>query len=429
MNTTAFLALVRRDLQLFFTDRRAVIMSFVAPILIGSFFGYLFGGVADRGPSRIAVTAIDGDRSAISQRLVTALAGDKALEVKPGEIEPARAAVRSGKTTVAAVIPKGFGDQSARSFFRGGEKPEIQLMFDPSHATEMAMVRGILTQHVMEVVSAEVFGAGSERYLEESLGEAQNASGMASGDRASLEQMLKGVMAWNRRASAQPRNGAAGGLGMPFSVREEAITARKGVEYNAYGHAFAGMSVQFVLMMGVDAGLLMILHRRSGIWRRLRAAPLSRFEIIGSRVTSAAAIAVIVLFVVFAFARLVFHVRVEGSLAGFVGVCVAFALTTASFGLLVAVSGKTVEATRGLAILATLLLVMLGGAWVPAFVFPAWLQKASFAVPTRWAVDGLDGMTWRGLGLDAAVPTIAALLGFALLFGGLAIWRFRWDAE
>jgi ABC-2 type transport system permease protein len=171
------------------------------------------------------------------------------------------------------------------------------------------------------------------------------------------------------------------------------------------------------------------MHKRSGIWRRLRAAPLSRFAIVGSRAASAAIIAVSILFIVFGFARVVFGVRVEGSFAGFVGVCVAFALMTAAFGLLVAVSGKTPEATRGLAILVTLILVMLGGAWVPAFIFPQWLQKVTFAVPTRWAVDGLDAMTWRGLGFDAAVAPIAAMLGFALLFGALAVWRFRWDSD
>ena len=45
MSFTAFAALVRRDLRLFFLDKRAMTMSFLAPILIGSFFGYLFGGV------------------------------------------------------------------------------------------------------------------------------------------------------------------------------------------------------------------------------------------------------------------------------------------------------------------------------------------------------------------------------------------------
>jgi ABC-2 type transport system permease protein len=64
---------------------------------------------------------------------------------------------------------------------------------------------------------------------------------------------------------------------------------------------------------------------------------------------------------------------------------------------------------------------------VPAFLFPQWLQKITFAVPTRWAVEGLDGMTWRGLGFDSAIAPAGALLGFAALFAVLAMWRFRWD--
>ena len=44
-----FLALVRKDLRLFFQDRRAVIVGLVVPIVCGSFFGYLFGG--QRGKS------------------------------------------------------------------------------------------------------------------------------------------------------------------------------------------------------------------------------------------------------------------------------------------------------------------------------------------------------------------------------------------
>ena len=51
---TAFLALIRKDLLVFFQDRRAVLMTFVAPILIGSFFGYVFGGTSRSGePGKI----------------------------------------------------------------------------------------------------------------------------------------------------------------------------------------------------------------------------------------------------------------------------------------------------------------------------------------------------------------------------------------
>ena len=42
---------------------------------------------------------------------------------------------------------------------------------------------------------------------------------------------------------------------------------------------------------------------------------------------------------------------------------------------------------------------MLGGAWFPASMMPAWVQKLSFAVPSRWALDGMDAMLWARPGL------------------------------
>jgi ABC-2 type transport system permease protein len=50
-------------------------------------------------------------------------------------------------------------------------------------------------------------------------------------------------------------------------------------------------------------------------------------------------------------------------------------------------------------------------------------------VPTRWAVDGLDAMTWRGLPFEAALEPIAIMLGWAALFAVIAVWRFDWEAD
>jgi ABC-2 type transport system permease protein len=99
----------------------------------------------------------------------------------------------------------------------------------------------------------------------------------------------------------------------------------------------------------------------------------------------------------------------------------------ATFGLLIASIGRTPGGSRGVATLAVLLMVMLGGAWMPTFIFPAWLQRLTVVMPTRWAVDGLDAMTWRGLDGSAAVMPTIVLLGFAALFGALALARFRWE--
>jgi ABC-type multidrug transport system permease subunit len=69
-------------------------------------------------------------------------------------------------------------------------------------------------------------------------------------------------------------------------------------------------------------------------------------------------------------AALMFKVRIEGSWPGFIGVGIAFCLLNAVFGLMLATLGRSAPTTRGIASMATLLLVMIGGAWVPAFVFP-----------------------------------------------------------
>ena len=246
MSLTAFNALVRRDLHLFFTDRRAVTMSFVAPILIASFFGYIFGGVTnDAPPSKIRVAAVDQDGTGISRKLVAALGADKSLEVKAEPLDQAREEVRVGHTVVAAVIPKGFEAQAARAFVRGVDKPEIQLLYDPSHGPELAMVNGMLTQHVMEVVSSEVFsGPNSQKYLDNGLRDLDRAAGIDPAGKRALRQLLGAVSQLNADARANPQGAAAaGGFSMPYTVKQEAVTSRRGQVYNGMAHAFAGMSV------------------------------------------------------------------------------------------------------------------------------------------------------------------------------------------
>jgi ABC-2 type transport system permease protein len=437
-----FLALVRKDLRLFFSDRRAVIVALVVPILLGSFFGYLFGGQKGNAEtSKVPVLVIDQDNSDISRGLVAELAGDKNLDVKPFMMDAAREAVRKGKATAAIVIPKDFGRDAGRALFTGTSKPELGLLYDPSHNMELGMVKGILSGAVMQTVSKQMFtGRAGREMVDESLARLENNAQIPAEDRKVLRDLLGDVRQLNerqneRRDERRLREGPAGqsdlsgGLTMPYETREEAITSGRNVEYNGYAHSFAGMAVQFILFMGLDVGIALLMLRQSGLWQRLRAAPLSRAMLLGSRAVSASVMAGFILLVVFGFARVVFGVRVLGSFAGFIGVCAALSLMTATFGLMIAALGETVEATRGYSIMATLILVMLGGAWVPTFIFPAWLRRLTVVVPTRWAMDGLDGMTWRGLGFSSAVAPIAVMLLFTLLFGVVAVMRFRWRTD
>jgi len=178
------------------------------------------------------------------------------------------------------------------------------------------------------------------------------------------------------------------------------------------------MGIQFILFMGLDVGIALLMLRQSGLWQRLRAAPLSRTMLLGSRAVSASLIAGFLLLVLFGFARVVFGVHIRGSFAGFLGVCAAFSLMTAAFGLM----GETVEATRGYSIMATLIMVMLGGAWVPTFIFPKWLQKLTVIIPTRDGWVGRHDLARLGILLGTcAHRCIAALHAVVRFDSGNAI--------
>lgn len=424
----AFIALVRKDLLLYFSNRRSVIMAIVAPILIAAFFGSLFGG-NDSKPANIPVGVTDLDKSEVSTKIVAALRADTALAISEATEADAAAQVKAGKLRAAIVLPAGFGANAGRALFGGNDKPEIVLNYDPSQNMVLPMVRGLLSQHVMENVSQSVFG-GQAPVMADLREQALKNEFIAPARRQELVAMFDSIAKVTQPAASAASGtsaNAGGSFSVPFTTREVEASSKPEVKYNSYSHSFAGMGVQFILLMGVDMAVGLLTMRRLGLWKRLRAAPLSRAKLLGSRIASTALIALIVFAVIYAVAFAVFGVRIEGSVIGFVAVLIAFALLTASFGLLVAALGKTPEATRGLAILATLLLVMLGGAWVPSFVFPAWLQTISLFVPTRWAIDGLDAMTWRGLPLDAATLPVAVMLGFAAVFALLAVWRFEWE--
>lgn len=431
---TAFKALTRTDITLYFSSRRALVMNVVAPIAIAAFFGYVFSPQQQKAP-HVPVAVVDLDGSALSKLVVAAMTADSSLDVRPASESEAGTLVANGKVSAAIVLPEKFGAMASSALFAARDKPTIKLIEDPSKAMEVSLVQGLLMQHVMQTVTRAAFSGGGlspelVSGLRRDLAAPDNT--LPAESRSALAGLFDSLEKVQSQQAKQPATAAAttgtrGGFSQPFDLKKESITGGNEKRYNSYAHSFAGMSVQFILFMGIDLGVALLLARRLGLWKRLRAAPLSRATLLGSRMASGTIIAATLLALIFAAAIAFFGVRIYGSVLGFVSIGLAFSVMTATFGLFIAAVGKTPEATRGLAILATLILVMLGGAWVPSFIFPQWLQTLSLFVPTRWAVDGLDAMTWRGLGFEAAIAPTAVLLGFAALFALLALWRFDWD--
>ena len=425
----ALMALVLTQLQLYLQNRKALIIHLLMPIVIAAFFGSLFGGSGPKAPARLKVAWVDEDGSALSQRIGLQLQQDERLALQVMARPEAEAAVRKGERRAALLLPAGFGAQASRWWDRRS-MPEVQLWYDPSEAMSAQVLEGLLAQHAMRETLAQGFSQGAAGEGLAKLESEIEASEITPVRRAQLKALARTV---SELQTPQPGEAAASdagsptaqALGLPYELKTRALSAGQ-AGYNGYAHAFSGMGVQFVLMLGVELGVGLLMARRSGMWQRLRAAPLAKGVVLGSHFLSIWIIASLVLTLVMAVGMAVFGFRVQGSVPGFMAVVLGMGAFTAGFGVALAAIGGSPEATRGLAIMASLMLVMLGGAWVPSFVFPAWLQDLTLWVPVRWAVDGLDAMTWRGQGWDVALQAAGVLFGSGLLLSGLALWRFRW---
>ncbi|MEN9864936.1 MAG: hypothetical protein RL748_526 [Pseudomonadota bacterium] len=418
-------ALIRKDLLLFVADRRALILTLIMPVVLAAFFGYLFGGSGERQNGKIEIGLVQLDQSETSRKIAASLKADSNLKVLEMSAVTAQAQVKKGKLSAAVVLPVGFGEAAANAFFNPRTKPEIPIYYDPSQSVTLAMLKGILTQYIMQHVSADAFsGKGGDKVIDDTL---QKLEQDKQAENAELKQLLGSLKKFKQsqlNPTASNKDGTlSAGLSTPFATKDAPLTS--GPKYNGYSHSFAGMSVQFILFMGIDAGIGILLMRNLGIWNRLLAAPIGLGTILLARILASTILAFLLLCFIFLFGILIFKIDIAGSVPGFFGIGLSFCLMTATFGLLIAAFGKTPEAARGIAVFVSLLMVMLGGAWVPSMLFPQWLQTATLVIPIRWAVDGMDAMTWRGLGLQEAFMPIAVLLGFALVFGCLASWKMK----
>ena len=155
MNSVAIWALIRNDLRLYVTDRRALIISVVVPILIAAFFGYVFGGNGEAS-GKIPVALVDEDQSAVSRAITTDLASEAVLDVRILDRVAAEERVRSGKVQVAAVIPKNFGAASTQALFSGVAKPRLELLVDPTQSISGRVLESVFAQQGMQIGRAHV---------------------------------------------------------------------------------------------------------------------------------------------------------------------------------------------------------------------------------------------------------------------------------
>ena len=170
-------------------------------------------------------------------------------------------------------------------------------------------------------------------------------------------------------------------------------------------------------------------QRETGILKRRRATPMPAWALIAGRTLTAVAVSLVVLTVLLAFGRFVYHVKVPTStLPGIALTAVVGSITFCVLGYALSTAIKNEDAAQPMVQAIMLPLYFISGVFVPNIQLPSWLRHVAQVFPVEHLSDGLHkayaphvhgvGIVWSDIGvlaLWAAVGLTVALLRFSWL--------------
>ena len=170
-------------------------------------------------------------------------------------------------------------------------------------------------------------------------------------------------------------------------------------------------------------------QRETGILKRRRATPMPAWALIAGRTLTAVAVSLVVLTVLLAFGRFVYHVKVPTStLPGIALTAVVGSITFCVLGYALSTAIKNEDAAQPMVQAIMLPLYFISGVFVPNIQLPSWLRHVAQVFPVEHLSDGLHkayaahvhgaGIVWSDIGvlaLWAAVGLTVALVRFSWL--------------
>lgn len=198
-------------------------------------------------------------------------------------------------------------------------------------------------------------------------------------------------------------------------------------ELSAAGAQFLvpGATVLFTGFLVGNIGFGVFREHGWGTWERLRASVLTPTELMLGKAVVPALTSAFQLAVLLGGGGLLFGLRLEGSVAGYVLVAVALGVSQIALGFMLLSVCRSVIQLNAISNAGAMLLGGLGGAITPVELLPGWAQAIAPAVPTYWAMEGFRAVTMEGGGLGDVARPVAVLLGFTVAFLAVAVKRFQ----
>lgn len=366
-------SLIRKEFIQIVRDPRALALTFLMPIMQL----FLLGFAATNDVRNIALAVWDQDHSSESRALIAAYrAADYFRVAYDGDsYDDLRRLMDRGTARAALIIPPDYAASLQR-----GEQAEVGFLLDgsdPSVAnTALAAATFIGQSHATRIAS--------------------------------------------QRLAAR---GAASAMVPPVEVRTQVLYNPDMV--NAYYMVPALIGLILQMLTTILTATSIVRERERGTIEQLIVTPIRPWELVVGKLAPYVLIAFVDTLLVLAAGVLVFHVPINGSLGLLLALVGLFLVTTLGLGLLVSTTATTQQEAMLTAFFFMLPSIFLSGFFFPLAAMPAVLQWASYLVPLRYFLIIVRGIVLKGVGIEALLPEVGALLLFALVVMGVAVTRFR----
>lgn len=426
---SAALAIARKDLRLLLRDKAGFFFAFIFPVIYATFFGMIFSrGGGDTG--KLSVVVADDDRSPESRAFVESLRKAAELEVSTASSADAEELVRAGRRTAYVELPAGFGAARRRMFW--GEPPKMIVGVDPSHQAEGGMLQGLLMREFMQnwqqSFTNPAFMKTQIADTIKMIDSDDETTRLSSSDRTTLKTFLGSLdqfmaspvvqkPASSAPATSSPTSASTGGYRgfEPVKIDVQQVVGRKRASgpTNFFAVSFPQGMIWGVMGCAAGFGISLVAERSKGTLTRLRMSAIAQHQILLGKALACFATIIGVCVFMLLFAVFVFGVRPTSPAllavsivsvgAGFVGIM-----------MLLAVLGRTEQSAGGIGWAILLVMAMIGGGMIPAFVMPAWMQRIGTISPVYWAIRALEGPLWRDDSTQAVLQPCGILIAVGI---------------
>ena len=424
----------------FLRNRTAVALTFIVPLAMIYIFGQVFGlNRRDSGPTGIRLAVVNENPNAATEKLVAALQAEKSFRVittfagPDGSTRPLlqsdlRPLIQNRSFRFAVVIlrhdsPSGLGLR-------------LKVLSDPQNEIETQTVNGLLQKTIFSQVP-ELFGQSLQGNARDRIGPdrletfngaiADAVARAFGGDPAEIRDAIArgdfGTSALGAQ-NAAPGSATNDVFSRVVRIETEQVVGRD-VKSPAATRVVGGWAVMFLMFALNGAATSLFEEKKSGMFQRLLAAPVTRADILWARFLHGIILGLVQLVTVFSIGSLLYGIDVVNHLGNLAVVCVATAAACTALGMFIASVSSSPEAAQGLATFVILTMSACGGAWFPVSFMPEFMQQLAKFTITYWAMDGFAQVLWAGKSLLEILPTVGILLGITAGVMAAAIWRFN----